>query len=92
MAGELLTEATLGLTGISGDRLVHVENAAGRVFTARTHPRLLGLRATLGSDGEPRVNGFRWDSPEISDAIQRAAGKGARLVRNEPGDASTSSR
>jgi len=50
-------------------------------------PRLLGLRATLGSDGEPRVNGFRWDSPEISDAIQRAAGKGARLVRNEPGDA-----
>ena len=86
MAGEPLTEATLGLTGIAGDRLVHVEDASGRVLTARTHPRLLGLRATLGADGEPWVDDRRWDSPEISDAVQRAAGSGARLVRNGHGD------
>jgi len=86
MAGEPLTEATLGLTGIAGDRLVHVEDASGRVLTARTHPRLLGLRATLGADGEPWVDDRRWDSPEISDAVQRAAGSGACLVRNGQGD------
>jgi hypothetical protein len=86
MAGEPLTEATLGLTGIAGDRLVHVEDAMGRVLTARTHPRLLGLRATLGADGEPWVNDRRWDSPEVSDAVRRAVGSGARLVRNAAGD------
>jgi len=86
MAGEMLADATLGLTGIAGDRLVHVEGAGGRVLTARTHPRLLGLRATLGSDGEPQINALRWDSPDVSEAVHRAAGKTARLVRNEPGD------
>jgi len=86
MAGEPLTEATLGLTGIAGDRLVHVEDTTGRVLTARTHPRLLGLHATLGADGEPWVDDRRWDSAEISAVVQRAAGSGARLVRNGHGD------
>ena len=86
MAGESLTEAILTPTGIAGDRLVHVEDANGRVITARTHPSLLGLHVELGADGEPRVDGRRWDSPEIADAVRRAAGGGVHLVRNAPGD------
>jgi uncharacterized protein len=86
MAGEPLAQATLSPTGIDGDRLVHVENAGGRVVTARTHPRLLGLSAVLGADGEPWVGGRRWDSAEVASVVRRAVGDGARLVENEPGD------
>lgn len=83
MAGELLPEAELRADGIAGDRVVHVEDERGRVLTARNHPRLLGLRATLGPDGTALVNGVPWDAPEIADAVRRAAGPGARLVRYE---------
>jgi len=47
----------------------------------RTRPRLLGLKATLGPEGEPLVNGRPWDSPEVGAAIRGAAGGDARLVR-----------
>jgi len=80
MAGERLAEADLQTTGIVGDRVVHVQTADGRVVTARTRPRLLGHRAALGPDGEPRVDGKPWQSTEIRDAVRAAAGPGATLV------------
>ena len=86
LGGESLVQATVSAAGIEGDRLVHVEDQAGRVITARTHPRLLGLHAALGPDGEPWVDGRPWKASDVADAVRAAAGPGARLVRNIPGD------
>ena len=52
-----------------------------RVLTARTHPRLLGLSAVLGEDGEPLVNGRPWTAPESVASIRAAAGPEATLAR-----------
>jgi uncharacterized protein YcbX len=87
MAGERLERAMLGRLGLPGDRLVHVEDAGGRLITARTHPGLLDLRAGVGPDGEPTVDGRPWTAPEAAAAVRRAAGPTARLVRNGPGEA-----
>jgi MOSC domain-containing protein len=86
MAGEPLRLAELGPEGIRGDRLVQVRDGAGRVITSRTRPRLLGLRATLGDDGEPRIDGRPWTEPESAAAVRDAAGNDARLVRADPAD------
>jgi uncharacterized protein len=83
MAGEPLQRADLRLDGIAGDRVAQVRDARGRVVTARTHPKLLGHRATLGEDGEPRVDGRPWRSEEVARDVARAAGQGARLVRDD---------
>jgi hypothetical protein len=53
------------------------------VITSRTHPRLLGLRGSLGSDGEPLVNGQSWRSADSLAAVRAAAGPQARLARYE---------
>ena len=87
MAGERLQHAMLGRLGLPGDRLVHVEDSDGRLITARTHPGLLALRAGIAPDGEPTVDGRPWTAPETAAAVRRAAGPGARLVRNAPGEA-----
>jgi uncharacterized protein YcbX len=50
MAGEKLERAAVGPLGIEGDRVVHVENAKGRVITSRSHPRFLGHKGSLDSD------------------------------------------
>ena len=63
MAGERLRHAVVGSLGIEGDRIVHVEDGRGRVITSRSHPGFLRHRATLGSDGEPLVDGRPWNSP-----------------------------
>jgi uncharacterized protein YcbX len=81
MAGERLERAELGAGGVTGDRVVQVYDAAGRVITSRTRPRLLGHRARLGPTGEPLVDGEPWDSAAIADRVRRAAGEGARLAR-----------
>ena len=81
MAGERLMLAELSEAGIRGDRVVHVQSLSGRIVTARTRPRLLGHQAALGSDGEPRVDGRPWASPEVARDVEAAAGPGARLVR-----------
>lgn len=73
LAGERLERAVIGRDGIGGDRVVHVEDGRGRVVTSRTHPMLLGLHATLGDDGEPRVEGELWTSDEARRAIRLAA-------------------
>jgi uncharacterized protein YcbX len=83
MAGESLKSAELGQLGILGDRIVHVEDGQGRVLTARTHPRLLALRPTLGPDGEPLVDGRPWSDPEIGTRVETSAEAGARLVKYE---------
>lgn len=81
MAGEELQRARVGPLGVEGDRVVHVEDAQGRVITARTHPRFLGHKGTLGPDGEPRVDGRPWNSPEVAAEVVEVVGLGAKLVR-----------
>jgi len=81
LAGERLERAGLTANGIAGDRVVHVTDGRGRVLTARTKPRLLGLAATLGADGEPRIAGAPWTSEASTAAVRAAAGADARLVR-----------
>ncbi len=81
LAGEQLEVAQLTPGGLIGDRIVHVAEGDGRVITSRTRPHLLGLKATLGPDGEPRVDGHPWGSPTTGAAVRAAAGSGARLVR-----------
>ena len=81
LAGERLTEAEIRPDGIEGDRLVQVYDARGHVVTARKHPDLLGHHGTLGPDGEPRIDGWPWASPEAAAAIAQAVGWKARLER-----------
>jgi uncharacterized protein YcbX len=81
MAGERLTRAELTAEGLVGDRVVQVYDRRGRIVTARTFPRLLQLRATLGADGEPLVDGLPWNSPEIARRVEAAVAPGARLER-----------
>lgn len=80
LAGESLDVVELTLGGLVGDRVVQVYDRRGRVITARTRPALLGLRATLGPDGVPRIDGRPWSSPEAAAAVRAAAGPGARLA------------
>lgn len=81
MAGERVREARLTPLGLEGDRVVHVENAGGRVITARTHPKLLGHQAVLDAHGEPLVDNRAWTDPSVTADIAHIVGEGARLVR-----------
>ena len=81
MAGEKLQRAHVESLGIEGDRIVHVEDAQGRVITSRSHPRFLGHQGTLGPGGEPLVDGRPWDSPEVAAKVVDIVGPGAKLVR-----------
>jgi hypothetical protein len=83
MAGEKLERAMIGPLGISGDRVVHVEDAAGRFITSRTHPRLLGHHATLDPSGEPRVDNLPWSASESEHKVVEIVGPGAHLVRDD---------
>jgi uncharacterized protein len=80
LRGESLREANLTETGIEGDRLVHAVRANGRVFTARTHKRLLGLRGGLADDGTPTIDGLRWDDPDALRLVRAATEPDAELV------------
>ena len=73
LAGEpvLTAEPTPG--GIPGDRIVHVRGPEG-VRTSRRHHRLLGLKGTLGPEGQPLVNGHPWQSKEALALVRGAAG------------------
>jgi uncharacterized protein len=84
MAGEPLAEAFVGEDGVQGDRLVQARDRRGRLVTARTRPRLLGLHATLGPGGEPLVEGRPWRDPWVAAAVERAAGAGVRLTLAAP--------
>lgn len=82
LGGERLERATLTETGIEGDRVVRAMRGHQRV-SALTVPGLLGLAATIGADGEPEIDGVRWDRPEALEAIRELAGPAVRLVRDD---------
>ncbi len=82
MRGERLAAATLHRTGIEGDRnIVVVSETRGRVITARTHPGLLGLQASVSAEGVTLIDGFRWDSPDALALTRKAAGEAVLLVQ-----------
>jgi len=83
MAGEQLQTAVLTPAGIQGDRELQVRNSAGRMVTSRTHPALLGHRATFNEAGEVLVDGRPWNDPGVLADVQKIAGSGARLVRDQ---------
>jgi uncharacterized protein YcbX len=83
LAGERLDAAEISADGIPGDRVVQVYDHKGRIVTARTAPRLLGLKATMGPMSEPLVDGRPWTTSEVAAAIEAAAGAGARLARSD---------
>ena len=83
MGGERLTETVIEPEGIPGDRVVHVEDDRGRVVTSRARPKLLLHRATLGADGEPRVDGRSWRDGSVADDVVQAVGGVAALVRDD---------
>ena len=78
LAGEPIDTAELTQSGIPGDRVVHVRGPEG-IRTSRRHHRLLGLHATLGSDGEPLIDGLAWTSPKALELVKDAAGSDAWL-------------
>jgi uncharacterized protein YcbX len=79
LRGQSLAEAEITELGIAGDRLVHAIRPAGRVFTARTHPGMLGLQGGLDSDGVPTVEGHRWDTSGALDAVRAVTAPDAEL-------------
>ena len=81
MAGERIETAEVTEAGIVGDRIVLVAGPGGRIITSRTHPRLLGLRATPGAGRRAAGRWQAWDDPEIAEAVRAAAGPKAHLVR-----------
>ncbi len=83
MAGEPLQEVSIGEFGVEADRLLQVRDASGRLITARSRPKLLLHRGSIGPDGEPLVDGRPWASPAVARDVEAAAGPGARLVRAE---------
>jgi hypothetical protein len=80
LRGESLPEAYLTEAGIVGDRLVQARRRTSRVYTARTHPGMLGLQASLDADGVPTIGGIRWDRPEALAAIRAVTESDAELV------------
>jgi hypothetical protein len=83
MAGERLEHVKLGLAGIEGDRVIHVENGRGRVVTARTRPQLLRHHAVADAEGAITVDGLPWAHPDIADAVEKDVGRGALLVPDD---------
>jgi uncharacterized protein YcbX len=79
LAGEPVQEAELTANGIPGDRIVHVRGPEG-VRTSRRQHRLLGLKGTLGPDGQPLVNGMPWESEKVLALVKEAAGVDAWLA------------
>lgn len=78
LAGVPLELAELTPTGIPGDRIVHVRGPEG-VRTSRRHHLLLGLKGTLGPNGQPLVDGHPWRSAAALALVRGAAGDDAWL-------------
>lgn len=83
MAGERLTRAQVTPLGIAEDRKVLVRGPNGRVITSRTDYKLLGLKGTIGDDGQPYISGHVWNSPEALALTREAAGPKAELIYYE---------
>lgn len=81
LRGERLERAEIEPDGVRGDRKLRVDGDNG-LITARTRPGLLRLRAVIGADGEPEIDGERWRSDRARHAIGAVAPGGA-LVSTE---------
>ena len=86
MAGERLDRAEVTPLGIGGDRQVLVVNPQGRLITARSHPALLGHKATLAENGVAQVDGRLWTDPRVLADVRKIAGPGAELIHDETAD------
>jgi uncharacterized protein YcbX len=82
MAGETMHTVEIDEHGVAGDRILHVCDQRGRVVTARSRPRLLGLHAELGPDGDALIEDRPWTDPRVAAAVEAAGGMGAHLVRS----------
>jgi uncharacterized protein YcbX len=81
MRGERITQATLLRGGMQGDRnIVVVSQAGDRIVTARTHPGLLALQASVSAEGVALIAGHPWHSAEALAMTRKAAGENVRLV------------
>lgn len=81
MRGERVPEATMDRTGLKGDRnIIVVSEALDRIITARTHPGLLGLQASVAEDGTTLIEDHVWNSSVALALTRRAAGEPVRLV------------
>ncbi|HEX2129416.1 MAG TPA: MOSC domain-containing protein [Solirubrobacterales bacterium] len=80
LGGEPLESVEIAPDGIPGDRSLRVLDERGLV-TGRRKQRMIGLPATLGGDGEARIAGHPWTSPQASAAIREVAGAAATLSR-----------
>lgn len=85
LRGESLGEAELVADGVAGDRSIRIVRDGERV-SARTVHGLLGLAATMGGDGEPLVDGVRWDDPAALARVTQLAGDGVELIRDPTED------
>src|SRR2546429_133092 len=83
MAGERLSGVQIDKLGVAGDRKVLVRGGNGHVVTSRTHHQLLGLKGTLGADGQPQISGHVWDSPEALALVRKAVGADAELFYSD---------
>jgi len=81
MAGERLESAALGPLGVPGDREAYVLDGRHETVSARTRPRLLGLRGGTDCAGAPTVDGHAWDTTAAHALVEAAAGSGAQLGR-----------
>ena len=81
LGGEQLESVELHQDGIAGDRRMLVYDEQTRhLITARTHPKLLGLKAAFNSKGEVLISGYPWGGPEAARAIMSVAGPHARVI------------
>ncbi len=86
MAGEPLQSAEVSALGIHGDRVVLVANPLGRVVTARSHPALLGHKATTNAAGLVLVDGRPWNDPSVLADVRKIAGPQAELIEDQTAD------
>jgi MOSC domain-containing protein len=81
MRGERVYEAEVMKSGIQGDRhIVVVSRAGDRLITARTHPGLMGIQASLNAKGDVTIDGHVWYSPAALKLASKAAGETVQLV------------
>ena len=83
MAGERIEQSEVGPLGIAGDRQILVLGSNGRVLTARTYPKLLGLKGSLNGEGMALVSGHHWDSKEANSLVEETLGQKVKLIRHE---------
>ena len=83
MAGEPLQRAKVSALGIAGDRVVLVAHPPGHVVTARSHPALLGHKATTNAEGLVLVDGRPWNDPGVLADVQRIVGPQAELIEDQ---------